>query len=139
MTQALWSFLGANARHSLLEAMSEQDRQALNAFAELCRLYKVADTAGRGAALVAMAAAASAMQGDTRPVCRWAIAHVLDWADVDPLWKQVESAERRPDPLLQKMFDDVVASRTPPKPQGPDVVLVKDGDMPARSKKRRSR
>lgn len=109
MYAELWSFLGKNVEYSLLEKMSEQDRRALHAFVELCRLYQVADMAGRSAAIVGMAAAASAMRMEVRRVCRWAVAHVLDWDDVDPLWKQVAAAirgvERLPDPLLQKMLE----------------------------------
>lgn len=105
----LWSFLGANVQHSLLEATNEQDRAAVDAFAEICHLYKVSNTAGKGRALVAMSATLDAMQGETRRICRWVIARVLDWNEVDRVWKLVSERESGPDPLLESMLSDVLS------------------------------
>lgn len=87
-----WSFLGANVEHALLEAMNEQDRAAIDAFVALCALYKVLSSLDQKEALAAMRLVSSCMQAGTRRVCRWGIAYVLDWGDVDRVWNLVESA-----------------------------------------------
>lgn len=75
-----------------LAPLTGQDARALTAFAHLLTLYAVSDDAGRDAALVAMAATATAMQ----PKCRWlaqsVIPWALDWSDEAPLWAAI--AER---------------------------------------------
>jgi hypothetical protein len=60
--------------------------RALRAFIAGLELYVVADNKGRVQALVAMAAAATAMQPKERFAAKKVIPAALDWADEDRLW-----------------------------------------------------
>ena len=109
MTDAkFWSFLGANAQHSLLEAMDERDRTATDAFVELCRLYKAVEFCDQVRLEGAMVLVLSTMQDKTRRVCRWAVAYAIDWDVVDSLWARLLARPADSDPLLKKMIDEAV-------------------------------
>jgi hypothetical protein len=77
-----------------LAPLTGQDARALHAFVHLVELYSIADDAGQRHAVRAMVATLDAMQPKIKLLCKAAIPHVMDWADEDRIWRQIETERR---------------------------------------------
>lgn len=88
-----------HGRH-VLAPLTGQDASALDTFAHAVELYCHGDLGGRRGAKIAMRGAVSAMQEQTRWLCREAIICISDYGYVEQIWPEIiDSTDQFPDGL----------------------------------------
>ncbi len=71
--------------------LTGQDTRAVQAFVHLLELYTVSDAAGQAAAKKALRYTVDAMQPSCYQLAKACIPMVLDWADEERLWKELDA------------------------------------------------